>query len=348
MARLSNFAWASLDVDPILEMTPPSAMDQRRSLPRDRFPSLLANLKPQVYHDPSTRGLGPHAIRTIAWSPTGHWIATGAGDRTLRVWNPDRVSIKNSTELRGHTGPIERVAWNPTKEAELASCSADGTVRFWDVRTKNCNAEVKLGGEGFTVTWSPDGTNVVAGRKDDTLVPIYLDGGTATAGAPLPQTVQTNQIIFSHSGQELLLTTGTGAVKILSYPEMEHLHTLNAHTSACLSLELDTRGRHLAIGGGDSLASIWDTWDWVSRHTMYDFAGPVRSISFSFDGSYVCGGCDEGTGIQIAHVESGDPIYEIPTSHTATYVAWHPQRYWLAYSGDPMGLSILGPGSNHL
>ena len=75
------------------------------------------------------------------------------------------MSIKNSTELRGHTGPIERVAWNPTKEAELASCSADGTVRFWDVRTKNCNAEVKLGGEGFTVTWSPDGTNVVAGRK---------------------------------------------------------------------------------------------------------------------------------------------------------------------------------------
>ncbi len=105
------------------------------------------------------------SIRSIAWSPTGHWIATGSGDRTLRVWNPDRALVKNSTELRGHTGPIERVAWNPTKEAELTSCSADGTVRFWDIRSKNCKAEVKLGGEGFTVTWSPDGKTVLAGRK---------------------------------------------------------------------------------------------------------------------------------------------------------------------------------------
>lgn len=118
-----------------------------------------------THSDSSAKPPYVDSIRSIAWSPTGHWIATGSGDRTLRVWNPDRASVKNSTELRGHTGPIERVAWNPTKEAELASCSADGTVRFWDIRSKKCNAEVKLGGEGFTVTWSPDGKTVLAGRK---------------------------------------------------------------------------------------------------------------------------------------------------------------------------------------
>ena len=105
------------------------------------------------------------SIRTLAWNPTGHLIATGSADRTLRIWNPDRASVKNSTELRGHTGAIERVAWNPTKETELASCSSDGTVRFWDVRSKGCSAEVKIGGEGFTLAWSPDGRTVVAGRK---------------------------------------------------------------------------------------------------------------------------------------------------------------------------------------
>lgn len=105
------------------------------------------------------------SIRTIAWNPTGHLIATGSADRTLRIWNPEKPQVKNSTELRGHTGGIERVAWNPTKEAELASVSSDGTCKFWDVRSKTCTATVQLGGEGLTIAWSADGSVVIAGRK---------------------------------------------------------------------------------------------------------------------------------------------------------------------------------------
>lgn len=105
------------------------------------------------------------SIRTIAWNPTGYLIATGSADKTLRIWNPEKPQVKNSTELRGHTGAIERVAWNPTKEAELASVSSDGTCRFWDVRTKTCTATVQLGGDGLTLAWSADGSVVMVGRK---------------------------------------------------------------------------------------------------------------------------------------------------------------------------------------
>lgn len=107
----------------------------------------------------------PCSIRTIAWNPTGHLIATGSADRCLRIWNPEKPQVKNSTELRGHTGAVERVAWNPTKEAELASVSSDGTCRFWDVRSKTCIATVPLGGEGLTIGWANDGSLVLAGRK---------------------------------------------------------------------------------------------------------------------------------------------------------------------------------------
>lgn len=160
--------------------TPP-----RKPVPKDRFPTLFATLKTQTYHDPSTRGPGSHtfvtstpkltvnvltthqpsSIRTIAWNPTGHLIATGSADRTLRIWNPEKPQVKNSTELRGHTGAVERVAWNPTKEAELASVSSDATCRFWDVRTRTCIASVSLGGEGLTVAWASDGSLALAGRK---------------------------------------------------------------------------------------------------------------------------------------------------------------------------------------
>lgn len=106
-----------------------------------------------------------NSIRTLAWNPTGQLIATGSADRTLRIWNPERPAIKYSTELRGHSAGIEKVLFNPVRDAELASCSTDGTVRFWDVRSKTCVSRLDVGGEAFTLSWSADGSTMVVGRK---------------------------------------------------------------------------------------------------------------------------------------------------------------------------------------
>lgn len=92
-------------------------------------------------------------------------IATGAADRTLRIWNPDRPDTRYSTELRGHSSGIEKVAFNPARESELASCSSDGTVRFWDVRSKTCVSRLDVGGEAFTLAWDADGKVLMVGRK---------------------------------------------------------------------------------------------------------------------------------------------------------------------------------------
>ncbi|KAI9816422.1 MAG: hypothetical protein M1832_005089 [Thelocarpon impressellum] len=321
---------------------PPAGL--RRSVAKDRFAAWMPTQKTQTYHDPASRGPGSHAIRALAWSRTGGYIATGSADRTVRIWNPEKANVRNSTELRGHTASVQDVAWKPKSDSELASCSADGTVRLWDVRSGKCTDVVNTGGEGFTLAWKPDGKLLMVGRKDDALLPIHFGAdGPPTAAAALPQSVQTNQAIFSWGGEELLLTTGLGTVKILTYPALETLTTIHAHTSSCLCLELCPRGRHLAVGGSDALISLWKTDGMWPQNGLPNMVGPVRSVSFTWDGAYVCGGSDEGTGIEIAHVDSIDYVYTLPTAHPAPYVAWHPHRYWLAYSGDPSGLKIVGP-----
>lgn len=107
----------------------------------------------------------PSSIRSIAWNPLGTLIATGSADRTLRVWNPERPSIRFSTDLKGHLAGVERVAWNPQKEAELCSVSSDGVVKFWDVKNKTCTNEVKGLGDAITMAWCPDGETLVVGNK---------------------------------------------------------------------------------------------------------------------------------------------------------------------------------------
>ncbi|MCJ1461698.1 hypothetical protein MMC07_000296 [Pseudocyphellaria aurata] len=317
----------------------------RKHVPKVGFPSFFSALKTQTYHDPSSRAPGSHTIRTIAWNPSGNLIATGSADRTLRVWNPEKPQVKNSTDLKGHGGGIERVAWNPTKEAELASVSSDGTCRFWDVRNKACTAVVQLGGEGLTIAWAADGSVVM----DETLVPITIHP-TPTAGTPSPQPLQTNQTAFTYQmpPNTLLLTAGDGSTKILDYPSLAPLHSLHAHTSACFCLELSPTGRHLAVGGSDALISLWETTEWVCKRTLAGMQGGVKQVAFSWDGSYIVGGSDEGTGLEIAHVESGEYVYVLPTTAPAPCVAWHPSRYWLAYSGDPMGLKIVGAAGGGL
>lgn len=162
------------------------------------------------------------------------------------------------------------------------------------------------------------------------------------------QNVQTNQTIFSWSGEELLLTTGDGQVKILDYPSMAPLHTLNAHTSACSTIDYSPNGDYIAIGGSDALITLWDTTDWICQRSLTAITGPVRSVGFSFDGSYVVGGSDEGTGLEIAHTATGEYVHKIETNYPSPAVAWHPSRYVLAYgqhtpygtTGE--GLKIVG------
>ncbi|PYH84445.1 WD40 repeat-like protein [Aspergillus uvarum CBS 121591] len=375
-------------------MAPPPP--RRNLLPKDRFAFNFGSLKTQNYHDPVARGPGSHTIRTIAWNPTGQLVATGSADRTLRIWNPERSQVKYSTELRGHTAGVEKVVFNPTRDSELASCSTDGTVRFWDVRSKTCVSRLDVGTEAFTLSWSADGSTLIVGRKDDTLIPISIESlstptptttlltdkpPTAAAATITPATsiyrvlephqqpVQTNATTFSHHiataaapDLHLFATTGEGTVKILSYPSFSLLHTLHAHTSACLSIALAPTGRYLAVGGSDALISLWDTTDWICRRTVSSSnGGAVRGVSWSFDGRFLVGACDEvgcgGNGLEVFHAETGESVYTVPVGGNANSgipaVAWHPSRYWLAYSttadgSGHGGLRIVGAAGGNL
>lgn len=130
-----------------------------------------------------------------------------------------------------------------------------------------------------------------------------------------------------------------------------------------MAIALAPTGRYLAIGGSDALISLWDTTDWICRRTLSsENGGAIRGVSWSFDGRFICGACDEpgcgGNGLEIFHAETGESIYTIPLNANTGVpaVAWHPSRYWLAYSttydgpgsGSSGGLKIVGAAGGSL
>ncbi|KAF2495963.1 WD40 repeat-like protein [Lophium mytilinum] len=218
-------------------------------------------------------------------------------------------------------------------------------VRLWDTRKPTLVSELKVRGDPFTLAWKPDGGELIAGTKQDHLTVISRSSTSPTQlnlNSTHKQDVQSNQTVFGWAGEHIFVTTGDGRVKIVRYPSFQSLHDLNAHTSSCYTLALSPTGKYLAVGGGDALISLWDTEDWICMRTFADMSGPVRSVDFSFDGSFVVGGSDEGNRLSIAHTETGEYVHHIDLTHAAPCVQWHPNRYALAYSADNQGLKIIG------
>ena len=100
-----------------------------RLLPSGRVPDLP--------HEALRHTLTGHTgwVNALAIATDSHWLATGSGDATVRIWDPDTGHCRHT--LTGHTGWVNALAIAPDSHW-LATASGDATVRIWDPDTGHC------------------------------------------------------------------------------------------------------------------------------------------------------------------------------------------------------------------
>jgi WD40 repeat protein len=115
----------------------------------------------------------PRSIDTVAFSPDGRTLAAGSNTKPdapgiIRLWNVR--THRPLGRLVARSGAVDDVAFTPDGRF-LVSGGTDGTIRFWDLRTRKQSGTPLRGHEGIvrSVAVSPDGRAVASAGDDGTV-----------------------------------------------------------------------------------------------------------------------------------------------------------------------------------
>ena len=227
-------------------------------------------------------------INSIAFSPTGPFLASGSVDNTVQLWNHNTQTLLST--LRGHTDSVASVVFSPDGSL-LASGSADGTVRLWNPITDTLLSTLQgHTSDVLSIAFSPDGSLLASGGAD----------GTVRLWNPVTETLEATleahmdsvlSVAFSPDGLLLASASADGLVGLWD-THTEILQATLGHESPVLSVAFSPDGDLLATGSADGVARLWAPHVPEHKATL-GHESPVESVTF--DGSILVTGSQDGS-----------------------------------------------------
>ncbi len=192
-----------------------------------------------------------------------------------------------SAILHGHAGAVWRIAFSPDGRT-LATPSADGTVRLWNVRTHSQIGEPFRGhtDQVLSAAFSPDGKTLATSSADGA-VRLWDVATHEQLGKPLlGHTNWVYQVAFSPDGKTLASASTDDTVRLWDVGTRKSLGPSLQQDNWVWSVAFSPDGRTLAAADEDRTIWLWRLAGGHWRHvqTLRGHTGPVWNVAFSPDG----------------------------------------------------------------
>ncbi|MGB3615363.1 MAG: WD40 repeat domain-containing serine/threonine-protein kinase, partial [Elainellaceae cyanobacterium] len=270
-------------------------------------------------------------VRSVAVSADGHWVISGSGDKTVKVWSVETGALRYT--LRGHdswvravaassnapvvasasndktiqiwnldTGQATHVLWGHTDWIRavaflpgncLASAAQDKAIFLWDIASETVTHRL-LGHQHWVLTMAvtAEGTQLVSGSRDRTLRLWDLASG------------QCRLVLTGHDAEVTCVTVCPQTGAIISGSADKTIRYWNPDTGECIhvitclagvnSLAIQPSQQFLAAGCSDKTIGLW-TLDRQPLGSLVGHSNWVWSVRFSEAAPVLVSGSWDGT-----------------------------------------------------
>ncbi|KAJ5710327.1 WD40 repeat-like protein [Penicillium malachiteum] len=287
------------------------------------------------------------SVRSVAFSPDGHLLASGSDDWFVHLWDLATGTLQQTVD--GHmsigfigSGASDAVAFTPDGKT-LAFCSANETIRLWDLTaseiTQNHNSD------GFEppvqiMTFSPDGLFLASGSYDSPVVRIWNVKESPIAWTFNEHSAAINSLAFSPDNRVLVSCSADNSARLWDLTTRTLLHTIDSHSGSVSSVAFSPNGQLLASCSEDNTVCLWDFATYALQQTLIacpeladgilDPIDGYKSVTFSPDGKLLASGTHCGL-LCVWDLATG-ALYRTINAHLETieYLAFAPDSQLLA------------------
>lgn len=291
-------------------------------------------------------------VRTVAWSPNGNLLASGANDRLLLTWDQT-----GNVHLRENlVGSVRAVAWST--DGSLLTAGSNNQIVFLDAQNGTVKARSTHTHRAAVtaLTWSLKQPQLLVSTDLDRLAVVWNQSFH-------PQTMfklHTTAILaasWSSDNQTIGTSSQGGVIRIWNAQTAQSTHGFyNDGATAINAVSFNPTSTVLAAGGADGVLRLWqnglvcqnegtgnqqgqclDTPQRLHVHTR-----AILAAAWSSDGRFLATAGDDGLLLVWYPAQSHTPLLKIQQNAPINALAWSPDNKSIACaSGTTVTLWVL-------